>query len=471
MRPAISPGEMLSVEPVRISDLAIGDVLVVNAGGDWIVHRLVGSWKSGQDIRLLLKGDNARTTDEAVSEEQIVGRVTTVARNNAAGPHPVAPEQITMDAALLRAVSPASDQITPPTDITAGTGWPDFAHAACREGLGGLLHSRASSSVRDLPTDTAKQLKRRYVTTAARNTLFFDTLDGVCDALGDIDVILLKGAYLAAHVYENIGCREFSDIDLLVRDDDVARLYERLGAIGYSTPHPYAKSAYLNSAMFKAHDVHVPLHVHWSLQNSIMPKYAAASWDNQSIWDRAQRTDSPYLNLSPEHLVLHLSEHAVRHSFERLALLQDIAEVIAQHREQLDWNRVLDNAQRAGLAPCVYYALAVLECHGCCAVGPNVLSLFRPTRQGTCGRAFLKLAAAGRRAPELCNLAYLDNASSPRAKLAFVRHSLFPPRSALAQAYATDAASVGFRDYAARLWRGMFYAITAARGPSSGTSR
>jgi hypothetical protein len=48
-----------------------------------------------------------------------------------------------------------------------------------------------------------------------------------------IDVIVLKGAFLAELVYRNIGLRAIGDIDLLVKKEDLGKVKRVLIQLGY----------------------------------------------------------------------------------------------------------------------------------------------------------------------------------------------------------------------------------------------
>ena len=342
-----------------------------------------------------------------------------------------------------------------------------FMDAAGREGLAPLIYYSNRETIDGKERWSA--LSREYRATLGRNTVFLDKLRGVAAILEGIDFILLKGAYLAASVYPSPGLRRFSDIDILIRRDDLPEACGRLADAGYEPPRGQgpageavpAVSDYLNSVACRHADGGPTLHVHWHLANSILPKYVMGHMDMDSVWRQARPTPDGWWELSPEHQITHLAEHALRHSFHRLILLRDIAEVIMMDGPSIRWTALVEECRRSGLTVPVYYSLFLVAARTAAPVPREVLLDLQPARAGFCARMFLKLAMKGRRFPEMCNLAYLGNMSSLSSKFGFLWHIVFPPRAVLAHAYHRKEEDVGFLLYLSRICRGMHSGIRA----------
>ena len=76
MRPLLRAGDVAVVQLAEPQTLQPGDVIVVQHSGEWITHRLVAVDERGFHTH----GDNTRFADEAVSADQLVGRVIAVER-------------------------------------------------------------------------------------------------------------------------------------------------------------------------------------------------------------------------------------------------------------------------------------------------------------------------------------------------------------------------------------------------------
>ena len=76
MRPLLRAGDVVVVQPANLPAVQPGDIIVVQRGGEWITHRLVAADEHGFQTL----GDNTRFADEAMSADQLVGRVLAIER-------------------------------------------------------------------------------------------------------------------------------------------------------------------------------------------------------------------------------------------------------------------------------------------------------------------------------------------------------------------------------------------------------
>lgn len=80
MQPALAPGDKVLISAVLPDELRPGDIVVRKSAHAHIAHRLIGSYKSGSEIHLITKGDNALTADDAWQAAQLVGKVVAMDR-------------------------------------------------------------------------------------------------------------------------------------------------------------------------------------------------------------------------------------------------------------------------------------------------------------------------------------------------------------------------------------------------------
>jgi len=80
MYPSIREGEVITVEPVRASDVKLADIVLYRSERGLIAHRVVEI--ASRDARVFrLQGDASLSCDQPVAAEQILGRVVGVERN------------------------------------------------------------------------------------------------------------------------------------------------------------------------------------------------------------------------------------------------------------------------------------------------------------------------------------------------------------------------------------------------------
>jgi hypothetical protein len=166
-----------------------------------------------------------------------------------------------------------------------------------------------------------------------------------------ISAIPFKGPALAAFAYGNLSLRQFSDLDLLVRWEDLLRAKDLLISLGY---HPNIsldgakETAFLRSRkdyVFAHESNGATLDLHWK----ILPDYLSFPWELGGLWEgqleRRWLAGKRVLDLSPEDLLLALCMHGDMHVWERLAWLADVAALIEMHPE-MDWGKILESADR-----------------------------------------------------------------------------------------------------------------------------
>ena len=139
-----------------------------------------------------------------------------------------------------------------------GLDWNYLYKTASNNGIRPILYKffKNNDLQEIIPSDFYQQLKDTYYYNLARNTKLFEALKEILHEFNkhNIDVILLKGAYLAPFVYKDIGLREMSDLDLLVRKEQLHEAVDIVKGLGYTQP-PF---------MSKWHEKHhFELNKHW----------------------------------------------------------------------------------------------------------------------------------------------------------------------------------------------------------------
>ncbi len=84
MYPSIREGELITVEPVRASDVKLADIVLYRSERGLIAHRVVNNRTQSSVLsphHFLLRGDASLSCDQPVEAHQILGRVVGVQRN------------------------------------------------------------------------------------------------------------------------------------------------------------------------------------------------------------------------------------------------------------------------------------------------------------------------------------------------------------------------------------------------------
>jgi len=116
--------------------------------------------------------------------------------------------------------------------------WNYCTRLAIDRGIGPLLNHKIPmlGNSHLIPPDAQARLQQSYLRTLARSMRLYEAFREVGTALNNagIKFVALKGVYLSEALYQDIGLRLFSDIDLLVAVEDGERSLEVLREVGYN---------------------------------------------------------------------------------------------------------------------------------------------------------------------------------------------------------------------------------------------
>jgi len=169
--------------------------------------------------------------------------------------------------------------------------WECLIALAQRHGVAPMLYATLKKRGIMPPPAIANQLRQIYLASASRNLHVFHELGNILRELqaANIPVIPLKGAYLAQAIYGNIALRPMSDVDLLVKPDEMTRALDILRALGYSSERSFDPITEQTISqhmplMCKAGGLRVEMH--WTIVN---PRSNSRFGQNElnQVWSRA----------------------------------------------------------------------------------------------------------------------------------------------------------------------------------------
>jgi hypothetical protein len=355
--------------------------------------------------------------------------------------------------------------------ISCDIGWEEFVTGARREGLSESIYyyqheAFGNGLVPDFVTDALKQ-DFHLTTRANEQALAF--LERTADSLTDIDLIVAKGAGLMFNEYEHPGLRRFHDIDILVRKKDLVDLEERLTEIGLRRKGDDGENSSKgnalndNKGLVYLSDGDGPnIHIHWNLVSQELQEHQGIVIDNETIWDKAIRIRGNLFSLCTEHQIIHLSENAVRHSFQRLCMLRDLHEVYTRHKKEIDQEYLVQCSQKWNLSKCVYFCLCFLNIKLGMGARESLLEGLQKPPPGMFGNLFLNRLLKDHRTPELCNMAWLDMQPSFSEKRQFLRRVAILPHRTLSNIYHVTDDSITVWFYIRRVLAGLINLAVAA---------
>jgi hypothetical protein len=230
--------------------------------------------------------------------------------------------------------------------------WDYLITTIIARGIGPLFYKKLPLLTNStlIPAEISTKLQQVYYKTFSRSMVLYEHFRKVSTAFNihQIPVIALKGIYLSEWLYQDIGLRQFSDIDLLVKEEDGARCIAMLEELGYVASKSQfssivstqlAKNAVHYPPMIKdgvSIEVHIRLHRKTESYHIIIPTV----WSNASP---AIVNTVPVLVLNDVDLLFHLCLHLDKHfkiGHVQFTCFTDISNLLEKEADVMDWEKL-----------------------------------------------------------------------------------------------------------------------------------
>jgi Uncharacterised nucleotidyltransferase len=234
--------------------------------------------------------------------------------------------------------------------------WQKLIQIAQQHKVVPILYSRLKSACsKDIPNSVLSSLYSEFKSTSTYNLFATGELIKLLELLKKQGILALpyKGPILAQLIYNNVGLRQFGDLDIVVEQKDIFAVEKLLLAHGYQPKlkmNALELVAYMQSNTEHTYDfIHkekgIFIEVHWRFT----PKYVSPI-EPKHLWQDLQLfsfAGTAVNNFSLEDYLTILCVHGSRHIWQRLAWLCDIATLIHNH-PNLNWEKVIQSAKSWG---------------------------------------------------------------------------------------------------------------------------
>ena len=408
MWPSIRAGDLLTVEPAATGDVSVGDIIVFRQGPRLVAHRLIRRRGMGCNVVLVAQGDGSRSPDEPIAAQRLLGKVVRLQRDGrmyelegltarlasllfarllpmapwlrgplamawrigrrvlrrqrpdgrgATRPAESAGRFVPDDEAslLLHCCRCGSPDWEPPhlASRLPGIDWDRLLRLAEENGVRPLLHrALAAADSRYVPQAVRQRLQQAVRENTIRSMVLTAELARVLKALEaqGTQAVAYKGPALAVIAYGDAALREYVDLDILVRKGDMGRAERVLMGEGYAPWEEITGTAGCSPRDNHAVLIHRKSGIHLELHWRLAQHYSPPVVDLAGIWDRLEHVDlmgTPASSLRAEDLLLALCAHAMKHGWDQLSLVCDLAGLV-RARPGMEWDAVLDHAAQKG---------------------------------------------------------------------------------------------------------------------------
>ena len=243
--------------------------------------------------------------------------------------------------------------------------WDYLFKTSLAHGLTPLMYHHLESFDSLVPKPIFRMLRCIYEHNRERNQKLYHELSRIISALNNnsIDAIMMKGVRLALDVYRDAVLRPIGDVDVLIHKENFDKTRQILAEIGYLPIGKFDFRLQYGSAF---HFVNKKNNIWIDLQWKIVQR----EWDDSNqghfrfevdrMWKDSVSIEGEHIRFkgfSVEDMLFHLCLHLEGHHYHQFILLCDIAETVRIHLNRLNWDALIQRAQKFNVESSLYYPL------------------------------------------------------------------------------------------------------------------
>jgi hypothetical protein len=306
--------------------------------------------------------------------------------------------------------------------------------ASIKEGMAGFLYRNLMKAgiLESIDMRQRERLESRYYQTVHFNLKLIYDMRKILERLNhnEIHVVLLQGIALLHELYDDIGVRPLTDIDLWVLPRDYPALTSILSSQGYQRDPLYPNT-------FRKGATILDLNTHPLGADRIKSRAFLIARDQEHIYHATQTTcvnGHRALCLNPYDQVLFLALHALKHSVSRLIWLVDIKCLVCGWGNS-DWDALIGRAQELGLQRTVAYICFLLSGSLNYELPSRAQQLLEGERLSLLEKRVLGQRVTGDSLPLWVPLVLFSSVKGFWKRLYFVLETLFPRPQILRQVF------------------------------------
>jgi len=327
--------------------------------------------------------------------------------------------------------------------------WEYLISTIIDRGIGPLLHKKLPLLTNSLliPETVKTKLNQVYYKTFSRSTILYDHFRKIAEAFvsQNIPLIALKGIYLSEWLYQDIGLRQFSDIDLLVKEEDSAKCITILSDFGYKTSESdmseFVLAEFENDIVHYApmvlHGVSIELHINLHRKTEKYKVIIPVLWEN-SIPASVNGMQIKALNTND--LLIHLCLHLDKHFWigkVQFTCFNDITNVLEQFSNIMNWSEFIESCKFYKCDEIVFKYIVLIHKYMNAFVPSYIIHKYKfllMKRDEHLFCCYLK-GSLDTSITLSAHIGYLKNVHSFFDKVRYLRDILFPSKAFMIQRY------------------------------------
>ncbi len=222
----------------------------------------------------------------------------------------------------------------------------------------------------DLPLKAAQTFRKEYHRYVASLEIKKKYYQPILEILSKnlSSVVILKGIYLAEKFYPQEILRSFSDLDLLIPENEQPKAEKLLKNQGYKGIEQWDRffweKPYEIKIFQREKEPLLEIEIHNHLINKSRYR-RALNLDMEEVWSQVKPTTvlgQKVYELALNHLLLYLIFHqSITHRFDRIIWLYDLHQIITKRRESINWEEFKELTFTVKARTFVYLALSMTK--------------------------------------------------------------------------------------------------------------
>lgn len=342
--------------------------------------------------------------------------------------------------------------------------WEEVVKNLIERGVGPLFYSKLSqlSNSGQIPAACREKLKQSYFITLSRGMVQYNifTKAAVLLKRNDVEFLVLKGAYLAEILYEDIALRQLSDIDLLISEDDGEKAKRVLKESGFQSDD-YPMAEFLRKNLGFEHypqlvfeGVSIELHVRLNRPGEKFHLAARNFLKNaETVTISGTEVKVPDFYDLLIHTCVHLHKH-FRHAQVQFTGFNDIVNLLNMHFEKINWETLSERCRTYGCEKIVYRYLLLTSKYYQVTLPVHILSTYAYCLTNEVEEQFLHFLSGyrGKHYSVETGIRGINKVQGISMKVKYLALMLFPTRKYMIASYKIKNPSLFWCYYPYRYW-------------------
>ena len=240
-----------------------------------------------------------------------------------------------------------------------GIDFDNLISIAARNGVSQLVY-QTFKKVENVPLEILNRFRNIYLHSSAENLRKLNALLIVLDLLKQdrIDAIPIKGALASELIFQKIGAYHGSDIDILIRPNDLEKTKQNLKKAGYTHDEHTEKDMLASHYHLVFKNSGYMIEVHWNLAKRYFNIPPAFWWqETQTV----KYNEHEIICLSVEKYLIALIFRLYSHLFYPLKFFVITSELCNKHKNEIDWDLLMAYAEKFRMIKLTTFTLKLLN--------------------------------------------------------------------------------------------------------------